>query len=73
MTSKIIAEMTGREVLDAMSADSPLARVRTVLLEIYGEMVRADRQRGITDLIENRRMELQAANRILELFGIALS
>lgn len=71
--SKIIAEMSGREVLDAIAADTPLSRVWRRFSEGYAEIDQAGRQRNPPSPIEVRRMELQAANRILELFGVALS
>ena len=73
MTSKIIAEMSGREVLDAIAADTPSVASVATVLRGYAEIDQAGRQRNPPSPIEVRRMELQAANRILELFGVALS
>lgn len=71
--SQTIDEMTDREVLDAMNADTPLARVRTIFSRCSAEIEQAGMQRRSLTPIEMRRLELQAANNILELFGIALS
>jgi len=71
--SKTIAAMTDGEVLDACRADSPLSRVRAAFSEGYAEIDTASRQRVPPGLLEYRRMELQAANRICTLFGIELS
>lgn len=70
--SKTIAAMSGREILDACRADTPLARVRQVFSENYAEIDQAGRQRVTPSPLEYRRMELEAANRICDLFGIAL-
>lgn len=72
-TSKIITDMTGQEVLDACRADTPLARVRQVFSANFAEIEQASHQRAMPTPLEFRRMELQAANRILELFGLELS
>lgn len=72
MDSKIISGMTGREVLDALRADTPLARIARVFSDGYAEIDQAARQRRPASPIEIRRMELQAANRIASLFGIGL-
>lgn len=70
--SQIIANMTGQEVIAACHADTPLGRVRRIFSENYAEIDQASRQRDPPGPLEYRRMELQAANRILELFGLAL-
>ncbi len=71
-TSKTIAEMSNGDLLQAMRADTPLARVRAVFAENYAEIEQREMQRERLTPIERRRMEMQAANRILELFGVAL-
>lgn len=71
-TSKIIAEMSVREVLDTISADTPLSRVWRAFCEGCAEIDQATRQHHPPSPIEVRRMELQAANRICELFGLVL-
>lgn len=71
--SRIIRNMTGREVIDALQADTPLAHIRRIFSERSAQIEQASRQKHPFDPIEIRRMELQAANSILELFGIALS
>jgi hypothetical protein len=70
--SKTIAAMSGREVLDACRADSPLSRVRAIFAECYAEIDQAGRQRKTPSPLEIRRMELMAANQICGLFGIEL-
>lgn len=69
--SKIIAEMTGREIIDALSADTPLARVQRILTDHCADFERAQMHWQFT-LIDGRRMELQAANKICALFGVGL-
>lgn len=59
-------------MLDACQADSPLSRVRRIFSESYAEIDQDSRQRAPSGPLEIRRMELQAANRVLELFGMAL-
>lgn len=71
--SKIIAEMTGRQIIDALSADTPLARVQRILSDHCAAFEQAQMQRQRLTPIEGRRMELQAANKICALFGIGLA
>lgn len=66
--SKIISEMTNREVLGAACADSPLAKVIRIFSEHSEAINYAIRQREPNSLIELRRLELHAANEILSLF-----
>ena len=70
--SKIIAEMTGRQIIDAISADTALARVQHILADHCADFEQAQMQRQPLTPIECRRMELQAANKICALFGIGL-
>lgn len=70
--SKTIASMTGREVLDALRADTQLSRVARIFSESWAEIDQASRQRKPPGPVEVRRMELQAANKICELFGAGL-
>jgi hypothetical protein len=71
-TNVTIKNMTADEVLNALKADSPLSRVRRELSSFVGQQEQAREQRRIISSIEMRREELQAANRILDLFGLAL-
>ena len=68
--STTLAQMSPRELLDTMQADTPLTRVQRAFSAGYAEIEQAALQG--TPIIELRRMELQAANRILDLFGISL-
>lgn len=70
--SKIIADMTRREVLDTLQADSQVTRVWRLFSQGYAEIDQAGRQRHPPCPVEIRRMDLQVANAICELFGIGL-
>jgi hypothetical protein len=71
--SQTIENMTAVEVIDAMRADTPLSRVRKIFAEESARMEQAVAQRNPhLGIIEIRKMEFHAANRILDLFGIAV-
>ena len=70
--SKIIADMTGREVVDTLLADSQVTRVWRLFSQGYAEIDEAGCQRHPPSPVEIRRMELQVANAICELFGVGL-
>lgn len=70
--SQTIKNMTGREIIDALQADTPLAKVRAIFSQRSAQIEQAQAQRTPLSPIEMRRMELQAANAVLALFGLAL-
>lgn len=70
--SKIIANMSGREVLDTLRGDTPVSRVHVILANAMAEAEQDAMQRRPLTPIERRRFELQAANRICVLFGVGL-
>lgn len=66
--SEIIHNMTTREIVAAIAADSPIARVRRVFAGHFDAISAA----GQIATDERRRMELIASNEICLLFGVGL-
>jgi hypothetical protein len=71
-TSKVIAAMSSREVIDALQSGDALAQVRQILSSHAARMEQAAMQQQLGDPVEWRREELQAANRICAIFGTGL-
>lgn len=71
--SKTIAELPNAEVLQACRADTPLAKGRAIFAEGAATIEQDALNRVPMTPLEMRRYELQVANNILELFGLALS
>jgi hypothetical protein len=59
-------KLTDREILDAMRADTPLNRVRMIFCREFARMDQACRQRTALSSIEFRRMEFEAAEKLLD-------
>lgn len=70
--SKTVDAMTDREVLNALGADSPLAKVAERFNDCFAEIEQSGHQSGAGGAMEYRRLQLHAANYILDLFGVAL-
>ena len=57
--------LTDREVLDAMCADTPVNRVRAIFSHEYARLEQAGMQRLPPGPIEYRRMEFEAAEKLI--------
>jgi hypothetical protein len=64
-----LAKMTGQEIIAVMQTDTRLARVRRAMVQGMTAIEQAQAQRNPPSPIEVRRMELQLANRICDMFG----
>ncbi len=58
-------KLTDREILDAMRADTPVNRVRTIFSHEYARLEQSGMQRRPPGPIEYRRMEFEAAEKLL--------
>lgn len=59
-------KLTDREILDAMQADTPVNRVRKVFSGESARLEQAGMQRRPPSPIEYRRMEFEAAEKLLD-------
>jgi hypothetical protein len=66
-----IGRMNSRQVVDACREDSPLARTRQLIVEGMAMIDQEADQRNGLDPIEQRRMELALAARVMMLFVAA--
>ena len=81
--NKNVCDMSGEEILEALSADTQIARVAAILCESFAEIELAlhwaksvyplvdvvPRQRKELTVLEMRRIQLQVSHRICAVFG----
>jgi hypothetical protein len=58
-------KLTDREVVDAMKADTPVNRIRRIFSEEAAKLEQAGMQRSPPGPVEYRRMEFEAAEKLL--------